>query len=73
MEWFEYEGKRIRAVDIENRVYVGLVKDYTSNEDNDGDGEYITVYPESGEWKNRPMGLYPEDVKLIEVLTDGER
>lgn len=69
MKWFEYLDRRVRIQTVDDNHYTGTVKDYTSNADNDGESEYITVYPELGKWRNQPITLYPVDIKTIEIIS----
>ncbi|MDN5953048.1 MAG: hypothetical protein L0H99_04015 [Loigolactobacillus coryniformis] len=68
MEWFEYLDRRVHIETVNDNHYTGTVRDYTSNADNDDEGEYITVYPELGKWRNQPIALYPMDIKTIEII-----
>ncbi|MQW23828.1 MULTISPECIES: hypothetical protein [unclassified Lactococcus] len=68
MEIVDYLAKRVKIVSIENKIWIGRVSDYTTSADNDDEGEYICITPESGKLQGQPVVFYPNEIKKIELI-----
>ena len=68
MNLINYDGKKVRIISIDNKVYEGLVGDYCYPEDDENDLEMIIVDVTKGTNVGKPVGFYGTDIKSIEIL-----
>lgn len=68
MTFQQYEGKRVRIVDINGRTFEGVVTDYIYPDEDDTGSESIIVDCQSGPLKDRGVEFWQEDIKSIEVI-----
>lgn len=63
----QYEGKRVRLIDVDGEIFEGRANDYVFPEDNEPEGvESITLY----NCLNRPhpIEFFANEIKSIEVI-----
>ena len=68
MTFQQYEGKRVRIVDINGRTFEGAVTDYIYPDEDDTGSESIIVDCQSGPLKGHGVEFWQEDIKSIEVI-----
>lgn len=65
MTYDKYYGKRVKVIFNNGHEYIGQINDYTSNEDNDNQGEYWGLAPDDS---NEDFIFYSDEIKSIEVI-----
>lgn len=63
MKLIEYEGKKVRIVDIDGDVFEGVVSDYIYPDEDDTGLESIVIDCVEG-----PFEFWEKDIKTIEVI-----
>lgn len=58
----KYDGKNIKVVSVNDRIFIGMGK-YITSVDNDDQGEMLLVRDEQG-WITE---LYPSEIKSVET------
>lgn len=69
MNLIEYEGKRVRIIDIDGNLFEGSVGDYCYPEDDENNLEMIVVDVTKGKYVGNPVGFYAKEIKSIEVIS----
>lgn len=59
---------RGKVVFEDGQTLIGEIVDYTSSWDNDDEGAYLTIIPESGELKGEYIECPEDEVKAAEYL-----
>ena len=67
MELVEYLGQTVRVTFKDGQILSGKIVDYTSSADNDDEGEYLTIRPQSGKLKGQPIVFYKGDFNQIVI------
>jgi len=63
----QYEGKRVRLIDVDGEIFEGRANDYVFPEDNEPEGvESITLYNCSN--RPHPIEFFANEIKSIEVI-----
>ncbi len=63
-----YENKRVKIVDVDEKIFVGNVVDYLSAEENEPDGEAIIIKNLSGELSGALIEFHSEEIKEITII-----
>ena len=67
MQLIDYLGKIVRVTFTNGQILSGMIVDYTSSEDNDYQGEYLTIRPQSGKLEGQSIVFYQDDFKQIVI------
>lgn len=59
---------RGKVVFEDGQILIGKIVDYTSSWDNDDNGAYLTIIPESGELKGEYIECPEDEVQYAEYL-----
>ena len=62
MDITQYDGKNIKVVSVNDRIFIGMGK-YVTSVDNDNQGEMLLVRDKQG-WVTE---LYPSEIKSVEI------
>ena len=65
MDLRQYDGEKVKIVDVDGQVFFGFVSDYFYPEDNEPEEESIVIDSVSGDL----LEFYEKHIKSIEVLT----
>lgn len=65
MNLWEYSGKRVRVIDIDDKEWIGKCEGYTSDVDNENGIASITIMTEP---YNGTICLYENEIKSIEEI-----
>lgn len=68
MKLIDYEGERVRIVDIDNQIFEGRISDYIYAEDNEPEVEAIVMDCEKGPLSGKAVEFREEDIKVIEII-----
>lgn len=61
---------RGKVVFYDGQVLIGKIVDYTSSWDNDDEGAYLTIIPESGKLKGEYVECPEDEVRMAEYLNE---
>lgn len=65
MDLASYLGKEVRVTFKDGAILSGRIIDYTTNEDNDDEGEYLVIRPQSGKLKDRSVAFFEHEIESI--------
>lgn len=68
MNLINYEHKKVRIIDIDERVFEGVVSDYVYPEDDETGSESIIVICTSGPLAGNSVEFWECDIKDIEII-----
>jgi hypothetical protein len=62
----DYAGKKVKIIDIDNKIYKGIVLGYTKAIDNDENEASIDVFPTKTSVSG--VELFESEIKSIEII-----
>lgn len=65
MNFVSYLGKEVRVTFKDGAILSGRIIDYTTSEDNDDEGEYLVIRPQSGKLKDRSVAFFENEIESI--------
>ncbi|MDG4961500.1 hypothetical protein [Pseudolactococcus raffinolactis] len=65
MTYDKFYGKKVNIIFNNGHNYTGIINDYTSDDDNDNQGEYWGLAPDDS---TDDFIFYPDEVKAIEII-----
>ncbi|MFB8530422.1 hypothetical protein [Enterococcus casseliflavus] len=65
MDLESYLGKEVRVTFLDGVILSGRIIDYTTSEDNDDEGEYLVIKPQSGKLKDRSVAFFEHEIESI--------
>lgn len=68
MELINYEGKKVRIIDIDNDMFEGRISDYIYPEDNEPEVEAIVMDCKKGPLRGKAVEFREEDIKEISII-----
>ena len=68
MKLIDFEGKRVKIVSVNNRMFEGRIADYIYAEDNNPEIESIVMDCEKGPLSGMAVEFREEDIKVIEII-----
>ena len=68
MELINYEGKKVRIVAVDNKIFEGRIGDYIYPEDNEPEVEAIVMDCKKGPLRGKAVEFREEDIKSIEII-----
>ena len=68
MKLIEYEGKKVRIVDVDGDKFEGTVSDYIYPDEDDTGLESIVINCTKGPMSGNYVEFWEKDIKTIEVI-----
>lgn len=68
MKLIEYEGKKVRIVSVNNRIFEGTVSDYIYPDEDDTGLESIVLNCKKGSLSGHYVEFWEADIKTIEII-----
>ena len=68
MKLMDYEGKRVRIVDVDNQIFEGRITDYIYAEDNEPEVEAIVMDCQKGPLRGKAVEFWEEHISVIEII-----